>query len=303
MRTLSKTGLSMSQAQSISNLCNQRAQNINNIINSINNAEKSLQIGKDTYVQEPGIKMPNDILDLILMKSKLHATQAFLMEAIKSKDDALKLLKDAEYTYSIPVPERQMAPSVDLLETVNEAWGQAQLSDAEVSECLEKEAYAAHIGQFIHNRSKLSELRNELISMPTLEWITIKDGEKTPVKVKKHHTVDQLNELHEKFAKLHREYEQRVNYFKAKIKNLVSLENAAIQKKNSDLLLNQRAVQNDFDATWKAEYTEWNTLKLSALMSYESEREDDIKSIAQMRINVDPRFQDVIDIFMDDTKE
>jgi hypothetical protein len=42
---LSKNGLSMTQAQSISNLCNQKAIEIHNSLRGINNASKSIVIG------------------------------------------------------------------------------------------------------------------------------------------------------------------------------------------------------------------------------------------------------------------
>ena len=49
--SLSSKGLSMSQAQSISNLCNQRSKEITNKLGDINNISKHLTIGEDTYVE------------------------------------------------------------------------------------------------------------------------------------------------------------------------------------------------------------------------------------------------------------
>jgi len=43
MRNLSKNGLSMSQAQAISNMCNQRALDISEKLSSVNNASKSFK--------------------------------------------------------------------------------------------------------------------------------------------------------------------------------------------------------------------------------------------------------------------
>jgi hypothetical protein len=48
--------------------------------------------------------------------------------------------------------------------------------------------------------------------------MNIKDGEKTPVEIKIHHNSEDLLKIHEELAALHRQYEQRVNYFKAKVK-------------------------------------------------------------------------------------
>ena len=60
--SLSKTGLSLSQAQSISNLCNQTARDIQNQIDSINNVSKSLTIGDKTYTETVGNPIPVNIV-------------------------------------------------------------------------------------------------------------------------------------------------------------------------------------------------------------------------------------------------
>ena len=66
MRNLSTKGLSMSQAQSISNLCNQRTQNIDAEISIINNASKTITINGETYEQEEAHPMPMNITELIM---------------------------------------------------------------------------------------------------------------------------------------------------------------------------------------------------------------------------------------------
>ena len=83
--SLSSTGLSLSQAQSISNLCFQRAQDIANLISGLNNATKSLKIGQETYIETVGKSLPANIVALLQEKALLHSTQAFLMENIKAK--------------------------------------------------------------------------------------------------------------------------------------------------------------------------------------------------------------------------
>ena len=84
--SLNTTGLSLSQAQSISNLCFQRTQDISSNLSVINNAEKTLKIGNETYIETVGNKIPANVVELLLEKALLHATQAFLMENIKAKD-------------------------------------------------------------------------------------------------------------------------------------------------------------------------------------------------------------------------
>ena len=298
MRNLSNKGLSMSQAQSVSNLCNQRAQEINNTISSVNNAEKTVVVDRQKYITVPGIAFPSNIKDLILEKSRLHACQGFLMEAIKAKDGLISDIQDEEFVYDVQVPEREMAPSVRLDESVTEQWGWNQLSDSEMSDYLMNEAYASHIGQFIHNRGKLDTLRRELTNMPSIEWMEVEYNKKNPVQVVKHHTSASLLQLHEELAQQHRAYEQRVNYFKAKVKNLVTDENARIQKLNAERLGERARLQGEFDQEWTVAYTEWSNARDIAESQFKSERELRIKDAAALRISVDSRFQDVIDMFI-----
>lgn len=299
MRNLSTKGLSMSQAQSISNLCNQRAQNIADQLDSVNNTSKTITIAGVDYEQQEGIPLPSNVTDLLKEKARLHATQAFLMEALKAKDHELTGIRNMKFIFDTPMPERKELADITLLDTIGEDWGWKQLSDAEYNEYLEQEAYASHIGQFIHKRGILSVLRDQITKIASLEWITIKDGEKTPVKVAKHHTAANLNAKHEELAKLHREYEQRVNYFKAKVKNLVTMENARIAKANADMINEYNELESQNNAEYQTIYTEWLSARKLAHQEAEVERENLTKDTAALRISVDPRFQDVIDMFLE----
>ena len=303
MRNLSTKGLSMSQAQSVSNLCNQRAQNIESELSIINNASKSVTINGETYETEQAHPMPMNITALIIEKARLHATQAFLMEALKAKEKELTILKLQRYIHDVPAPQRKEPDQITTLDTVDEDWGWKQLTDAEYNEYLEVEAHASHIGQFIHKRGILSSLREQINKIVSLEWITVKEGEKTPVKVQKHHTPVELNNKHEELAKLHRKYEQRVNYFKAKVKNLVTEENARIAKANADMINEYSKIESQYNTEYQLAYTEWITAKAQAQQEAEVERENLIKETAALRINVDPRFQEVIDMFLTQSED
>ena len=230
MRNLDTKGLSMSSAQTVSNMCNQTVREIDNVLGSVNNASKTITIDGKDLTETEGFKMPENVIDLLKDKAKLRATQAFLMEAIKGKDEELKRLKKLTFDYSKveEAPDYPDYREYNGKDSVDEDWGWSQLSDSEMNEFWEAEAYASHIGQFIHKNGKLDTLRNELTTLKSLEWITVKDGEKTPIQVVKHHSREQLFDIHSELSELHRTYEQKVNYFKAKVKNLTSSENARL---------------------------------------------------------------------------
>jgi hypothetical protein len=93
-----------------------------------------------------------------------------------------------EFEYDVDAPERPKTFKKDYLYSIDEPWGWDQLTTAEYNEYLEAEAYASHIGQFIHKGGKLDRLRAELPTIKTLEFMEIEVGKKTPMKVSIHHT-------------------------------------------------------------------------------------------------------------------
>lgn len=298
-------GLSLSQAQSISNLCNQRAGEITAKLNGVNNFKKSVTIvtggvleNHITVVSKP---LPENVVALLTEKAELYACQAFLMENIKAKDTLLKDIKRATAdTSEIEVPERPEGtdPLLNQLSEVTEDFGWSQLSVAEINEFIEAEAYAAHIGQFIHQGSPLDNLRIELPKIPAIDWMTIKDGEKTPVLITTHHTSEQLLKVHEELAALHRAKEQRVNYFKAKVKNLTTDENARIAKINADAQNEAGKLNNDAYVAYETAVNVYTEKIKSIQAEFEKTRQATIKEIAIMRIGIDARFQKTIDIFL-----
>ena len=299
MRNLASKGLSMSQAQSISNLCNQNAQEIQRELDSYNNCSKSITVAGQVYDLQQGIPVPGDILEKLKNKGDLHACQAFLMEAIKGKEAEIDRLRGIQPELSHLVkPERPVVPDYDIRYDVNESWGWSQLTDAEYSEYLQAEAMASHLGQFIHKNGKLTQLRKELPNTPSIEWFEIEDGKKTPVKVTKHHVSSVLMAMHEGVADEHRKYEQRVNYFKAKVKNLVSNENARIQKVNADKAAQFLKLEKELMEKYQIAMDAYNGEILRLTMEFNSQRELKIKEAAALRISVDPRFQHVIDLFI-----
>jgi hypothetical protein len=308
MRTnsLGNKGLSLSQAQSISNLCNQEARDIQSKIDSINNCEKTLTLPTGVYIETQGIKMPDDIIDLLQEKARLHATQAFLMDNIQAKQNMLDALKKKRFEFDIPNPTPPDYDAFYYQDEVNEEWGWEQLSRSEYNEYLEAEAFASHHGQFIHKNGKLDKLRSELPKLKTLEWIELEREKKTPMNVTIHHTIDELGELHKNISAIHRQFEQKVNYYKAKVKNLVTLENARIVNDNAFLQGFENEANDKRNSQYSIAIQEWQGKRRKAEMEFNANIQNEIGKVAALRIMVDPRFKVVIDRFLDtigDSKE
>jgi hypothetical protein len=303
--SLSTKGLSLSQAQSISNLCHQACRDIDAKLVNINNAGKVLKIDGVEYIETQSHPITGDIPRMLSDKSAFHATQAFLMENIKTKQELLEKLQHDEFSYGdfeMKSPEYPDLEEFEPTPLVGEGWGWEQLSTSEYNEYLEAEAFASHFGQFIHKGGKLDVLRRELPTLKTLEWMVIEDGKKTPLQVNIHHSIDQLGQLHEELSAIHRAYEQRVNYFKAKVKNLITQENAQISRKNADKQAEINKINEDLILKYETQQEQYTLAFKQARMEFEEKRQKDIQKIATMRIKVDERFKPVIDKFLGEEK-
>jgi hypothetical protein len=300
--SLSTKGLSMSQAQSISNLCNQRSKEISNKLTDVNNVSKTLVINSETYTETQGNPMPTNVVELLTEKARLSATQAFLMENIKAKDELITSIQRDQFEYEVEAPQRPKTEVRVIPSLVDETWGWDQLTTAEYNEYLEAEAYASHIGQFIHKGGKLDRLRAELPTIKTLEFMEIEVGKKTPMKVYVHHTSEELLAIHEELAALHRGYEQKVNYFKAKVKNSVTSENARIAKERADIQSEVNEINSKQDVEYKNAYDKWAAEYRKASEEFEADRQKRIENAANLKIEVAERFQPVVDEFLKQLK-
>ena len=300
--SLSAKGLSMSQAQSISNLCNQRAKEISTKLDNINNVSKKLVIGDETYTETQGNPIPENVVELLTTKARYSATQAFLMENIKAKDELINEIRFEVFDYGVEEPLRPKEVVETLPTEVDGNFGLDQMTAAEYNEYLEAEAYASHIGQFIHKKGTLDRLRAELPTIKTLEFMEIEVGKKTPLKVSIHHTPEQLLAIHEELAALHRGYEQKVNYFKSKVKNATTSENARVQKERGEIQSRVNAQNLDLANAYKLAYEQWVADQRKAQHEFEEKRQGRIQEAVNLKIEIASRFQDVVDEFLNQLK-
>lgn len=303
---LASKGLSLSQAQSISNLCHQKAIEISRVLSSVNNFSKTIKIDGEVHTLQKAMRLNADVVGLLKEKAKLHATQAFLMENIKAKANILEEIKSEKADVSsviFPEDPKFISPVNNTLESVDEEYGWEQLTAIELNEYRNAEAFSSHIGQYIHKGSILEGLRNELSNVPAIEWMEVEKNKKTPVSIKVHHTADELMGVHEELAKLHREYNQRVNYYKAKVKNIVTLRNSEIAKHNADIHNDAATKNNAMQLEFQTETKKANSEVESIRKEFEKERQKRINATAMLRIKVAPIFQETINEFLEKIPE
>jgi hypothetical protein len=295
MKNLDSKGLSLSDAQFLSNLCNQKAEEITKLISQVGVADRYIDYKGEWKPFKMTSKMPTDIVELISEKAELHALQGFLMDTIKRKDAMIKNLEKKEFVHSLVKPEAPVLKSLPKVKIVDEAWAKDQLSESEYNEMLYWEALAAHIGQFIHKDSHLEKLRKASVNTVQAEWFDVSTTEKAYVDVRMHYTPEYYNTLHEDFAKLHREAEKKVNYFKAKIKNMVSDENLRLRQEfeaeYKAIVDENKSINDAYELEFKAYRVEYD-LKYS---EYQKEINREVKRISALKVKPDPRYQPLID--------
>lgn len=298
---LSTSGLSMSKAQSISNICNQRAKYIDSLLTNVNNVSKTFkQSDGETYMKQIGKPLPKDVLGYLKEKSSYHALQAYLMEAVKYKDNLLETEKYKTFTTELVYPISPNFIQDILIKEVDEKWGWEQLSEKEYSEFLEFETYASHIGQYFHKGGTLDSLRKNFNSDLELSFIELKKDEKTPIKSIPNHTEKELIDLHEKLANEHRVYEQKVNYFKAKVKNLVSSKNIEISKLNSDMLAKSEVVNKKLRQEYDELLKEFSNKLSIEKLEFNKNKEIELKRISLLKFTIPSNLQPTVDKLLKD---
>jgi hypothetical protein len=107
-----------------------------------------------------------------------------------------------------------------------------------------------------------------------------------------------LHDLHTELSMLHREYEQKVNYYKAKVKNLVSVKNSEIEMNNKIEADKIDKLNESILEKYRMDMNSYRSKINSAKSEFESKRHERLKEASEMRITVDSRFQDVVDKFL-----
>ena len=116
-------------------------------------------------------------------------------------------------------------------------------------------------------------------------------------------TPEQLSQLHESLSAAHRNAEKRVNYFKAKIKNLVTIENARISKENSIEQNRVNVINQKINEEYNSAYSKWSGEYTEAMHLFESARNEEIQEVAALKIEVPLLFKPTIDMFLNTIKQ
>lgn len=292
---LSDKGLSMTDTQSISNFCNQQALEIERILDGANVHDKRFTFQGKEYPVTEGKSLPSDVIPLLLEKANYHACQAWLMEAMKEKENLLNLVRQEEFIYHIEMPKPLNLLQPDLIRHVK--YGLEILSYSERIDYLKNEAMASHLGGFIHKGGKLDKLRKQNAEEILLEFVDMGNTGKIPVKVTRNHDSNWLLELHNELSNQHREFERKVNYYKAKLKNAENTKNFQIEEQNAEKQREIQAKNDILQKDYREAYENWSISRNIAESEFEKNRFNLLRKISDLKITVEPYFQPILDKF------
>lgn len=291
---LSKTGLSITQAQSISNLCNQYCVEIDNVLQNINIISKEFTFNQEHFIEQKANEIPANLVELLNKKGEYVSLQAFLMENIKLKDYLLEQADNKYFHFNedVPVQPKFMNPKGLLKIT------EVELSEEDRIDYLIQESYASQIGKFIHKGEKLDTLRKEASNTPLVEWKKIDSNITIPIKNTIHTTPEELFKIHLQLVEIHRVHAQKLNYYKAKIKNQLSDLNAEIVRKNAEEYDKATAEYQKELQEYNEELRKYEERYHKALFTFQEEKEKEMKRIASLRIKIPEIFKSLVDTLL-----
>lgn len=298
----SKDGISSSQANHVCNLVKEHNKVVAAELDQAAAYSETMAYGNQTiFLKNPATV---DFAKLAVKEGELYALSAWLREAIKARETLLTYYRNCPITvfaefYSWPngeapaVPRQNAVPvpvkatEADILET---------FSIKDLSEYWALEAKAAHIGKRIHKGGIIAQVREDLIAdKQKITSFQKVDDKSYVVTYAPLYSLNQTNQVFNDLQKLHREYESRLNWYKARIQNGISELDAERQGKYKAELDKEAAryreeakvyhdlmtgMQNS-NIALSAENEQKRALKLREISAWKIAIPDDLKSVYQ----------------------
>ena len=255
---LDTKGLTTAEANYTANIIKELCERISNEIKQLTLFKGTLNFqGKQTEYNK--VYKVENLEEKCLEEGNLYALSAWLREAIKSKEALLKQVENDNFDISL-LNEVNYGKATSLL-TEDEV--KYSLPINELAEYLAYEAKAAHIGKKVHPNGIFEQWFNMIKNTPKVQ---INEINKDYI-VEFDQVVDE-KDLYQTYFTLQKEYreaEQKVNYYKAKVKNLLNERNQEINQKNralQDKLSQDLEIQNSKNLALQAEINNLRGQKL-----------------------------------------
>lgn len=276
---LDTKGLTSSEASHIANFLKEQVKGIDI---TVENFKVITSQGKrdNDWLPIDTNKAVEDLKGSLLKKAEYFSLSAWLREAIKYKDN--KINEAIAETFDNSNVEG-LKPYPKAVATVDTSWSKffEHLDIKAQSEYLTQEAIASHIGSFIH---RFDVVRSKIDNYLPTDFVKLSNTETMTVKNTLLYDTDELLREVESLQSIHREAEKTINFYKAKHKEWV-----AIEERTYQILLAEHASET---ATVRVE----NTAILRKYQSdFEIQKTNKIEQLAQSKIVIPQSMQATLD--------
>lgn len=292
-------GLSNSEANHQANMTKEIAEGVGREIDSLSSVHETLSYdgGKDIVLDS------NEAVDLEQLKinaqveGKLYALSAWLREAVKAKMLLLQIVKQASNgafmieDEKFPALDEQpplfITPVKPAAKTEEDVIGDMDIKER--AEYLTLEATAAHLGKKIHKGGKISVLRKDIQDFVPVRFTTKNSGtgaKDYPISRVLLYEPDAFDKVFFALQAEHRAAEQKLNGYKARIQNEVTVYNATVEKEYSATYNEARLIHDKLVSEYNAKHQSIQKEQQAFISLLESRRLEATKEISGWKIVV-----------------
>lgn len=246
-----------------------------------------------------------DLEALSTREGELYALSAWLREAVSAKDKLLRQFKDiniAEFTPERSFPqfeeERPSADGITRPNVITEDDIIGEFSIAERAEYLTVEAKAAHLGKKIHPKGVIFKLKADLQKGKLTTYKELPSGHGSATYLIEYdplYNKEDVEGIYFRLQDTHRAHESRLNYFKARIKNGVTEQNAKLNQEYADAVRKESAEYDILSNAWNTKFRAFNQEQYAYKVELEKLRLEVIKYISQLKVIVPSDLKHILD--------
>lgn len=296
----SKDGISSSQANHVANLVKEK----NKVVAA--ELDRAQAYGQKMSYKSEWLNLASpdhvNLTDLATQEGELYALSAWLREAISARNTLLEYYGKcaaSEFGQSVPdfdlpaVPQAKVIPSPAV---ATEGDILAGFSIKELGEFWALGSKAAHIGKRIHVGGTIANIRNEtLMRRDKQTSFTKVDDVSYPVQFLPVYDTEEIDSVFFALQEKHREFESRLNFYKARIQNGMTELNA---KRQAEYKTTLAAEQQRYSAAlnqYRADMELYNNALNQLSAANEEKRADKLREISAWKIAIPDELKSVYD--------
>lgn len=234
-------GLSQTEANHQANMVKEIADGYKRVFANTAAFTEILEYNSTKEVPLDSKKGIKDLRMEAVREGNLYALSAWLREAVKAKQNLIDLVRNAPDIDFLQEGESFPRITLDEPRLINPAnpknWKDediiGEFTIAERAEFLMLEAQAAHLGKKLHADGILNKINHELATFDTYRFHNLADGaglKAFPVKRVALYAKDDFQKDFFQLQDEHRGFEAKLNWYKARIQNEVTMRNAQAQE-------------------------------------------------------------------------